>query len=650
LRIAYVTTYDAADTSVWSGTGHHIGKSLEAQGMEVIYVGPLEDRGGRRASLKRVVARTIRKRFLRERDPAVSRGYAEQVELKLRGQDVDWILSPGTIPIAEIGGTIPIAFWTDATFAQMIDLYPEFESLTRQTIDDGNRLEQKALDRASIAIYASGWAARSAIAEYGADPSKVKIVPFGANMPVDRTRRDVELIIANRPGDVCRLLFVGVDWHRKGGDLALKIASRLHDSGVRCELTIVGSNPDIPESMRDLVNVAGFVSKKTRQGREQLEQLFSSSHFLVMPSRAECFGVVFAEAASFGVPSIASDVGGIPSAIRDGVNGFTFPLRTIVEDAADRISQLWSNSRGYDDLCLSSFADARERLTWDAAGRAVADILREMHPSHTTLSLSVEPRPRVSVITVVKDNVDGIEQTIQSVLGQSYENLEYIVIDGASTDGTLDIIRRYENKIHKVVTEPDHGIFDAMNKGIDLVTDPESYVIFANSGDRLFSPRSIEEAVRKGRGADLVYGKMRLTDGDASAVMGQEVELNDLAFQTLCHPATFMRRRLFDSVGKFDTTFRIAADYDLIVRSFKQRVITRFVDEVVSEMQMGGMSEDQFMLSCAERKRVVRARFDMPHRLMGVSQVNFYDIPRNAARHWLGRAGLLRHWRALKRT
>jgi GT2 family glycosyltransferase len=402
--------------------------------------------------------------------------------------------------------------------------------------------------------------------------------------------------------------------------------------------------------MRDLVNVAGFVSKKTRQGREQLEQLFSSSHFLVMPSRAECFGVVFAEAASFGVPSIASDVGGIPSAIRDGVNGFTFPLRTIVEDAADRISQLWSNSRGYDDLCLSSFADARERLTWDAAGRAVADILREMHPSHTTLSLSVEPRPRVSVITVVKDNVDGIEQTIQSVLGQSYENLEYIVIDGASTDGTLDIIRRYENKIHKIVTEPDHGIFDAMNKGIDLVTDPESYVIFANSGDRLFSPRSIEEAVRKGRGADLVYGKMRLTDGDASAVMGQEVELNDLAFQTLCHPATFMRRRLFDSVGKFDTTFRIAADYDLIVRSFKQRVITRFVDEVISEMQMGGMSEDQFMLSCAERKRVVRARFDMPHRLMGVSQVNFYDIPRNAARHWLGRAGLLRHWRALKRT
>ncbi|HUQ19691.1 MAG TPA: hypothetical protein VM099_08760, partial [Gemmatimonadaceae bacterium] len=185
---------------------------------------------------------------------------------------------------------------------------------------------------------------------------------------------------------------------------------------------------------------------------------------------------------------------------------------------------------------------------------------------------------------------------------------------------------------------------------IDFVSDPESYVIFTNAGDRLFSPRAIEQAVAKGRGADLVYGKMRLTDGDASGVMGKEVTLDDLAFQTLCHPATLMRRRVFDQIGRFDTTFQIAADYDLIVRAFKQRVITRFVDEVISEMQMGGVSEDRFMLSCSERKRVVRARFDLLRRVMGVSQVNLYDIPRNAARHWLGRAGLLRHWRALKRT
>jgi hypothetical protein len=160
----------------------------------------------------------------------------------------------------------------------------------------------------------------------------------------------------------------------------------------------------------------------------------------------------------------------------------------------------------------------------------------------------------------------------------------------------------------------------------------------------------LEKAISLGGGADLIYGKMRLTDGDAVGIQGREVDMNDLARQTVCHPATLMRRRVFDEVGRFDTSFRIAADYDLIVRSFQHPVKTKFVDEIIAEMRMGGVSEDQFMLSCSERKRVVRERFDMPARLAGVWQVNLYDIPRNAARQWLGRAGLLRHWRALRRS
>jgi glycosyltransferase involved in cell wall biosynthesis len=255
----------------------------------------------------------------------------------------------------------------------------------------------------------------------------------------------------------------------------------------------------------------------------------------------------------------------------------------------------------------------------------------------------------VSVVTVVRNGAPRLEQTIQAVLGQSYPNVEYIVVDGASTDATLDIVKRYDDQIDYWVSEPDAGIYDAMNKAIDLVSDPEAYILFANADDRLFSSQSLEKAVALGEGADLVYGKMRLTDGDAVGVQGREVEMRDLARQTLCHPATLMRRRLFDTVGRFDTSFRIAGDYDLMVRSFQHPVKTKFVDEIITEMRMGGLSEDRFMLSCNERKRVVRERFELADRLVGVWQVNLYDIPRNAARHWLARAGLLRHWRALRR-
>lgn len=256
--------------------------------------------------------------------------------------------------------------------------------------------------------------------------------------------------------------------------------------------------------------------------------------------------------------------------------------------------------------------------------------------------------PLISVVTVVFNGAKHIEETIRAVAAQTYPNVEHIVIDGGSTDGTVDVLRRYDDAIGYWSSEPDSGIYDAMNKGIREVSDPESYILFANSGDNLYSNDALARVVEQGRGQDMLYGKMLLADDTMSAVIGKRVELPDLAFQTLCHPATFVRRRIFDSVGMFDTKYSIAADYDHIVRCFAAPVSTRFVDVVVSRMRMGGLSEDQFMKSCRERKDVIRRRFPVVPRMRGIWQVNLYDIPRNTARRWIDRAGLLGHWRALK--
>ena len=256
--------------------------------------------------------------------------------------------------------------------------------------------------------------------------------------------------------------------------------------------------------------------------------------------------------------------------------------------------------------------------------------------------------PLISVITAVFNGAEHIEETIRAVLEQTYSPVEHIIVDGGSTDGTLAILEKYTDQLAYWVSEPDKGIYDAMNRGVDLVTDPESYVLFANSDDSLYSPEALERVISQSSGEDLVYGKMVLTDGDISGVAGRRVELDDLAVQTLCHPATFVRRRVFDQVGKFDTSYRIAADYDHIVRCFSAPVSTRFVDVIVAKMRMGGVSEDRFLLSCRERKAVIRKRFPLVPRLRGILQVNLYDIPRNTARRMIDRAGLLGHWRALK--
>jgi glycosyltransferase involved in cell wall biosynthesis len=258
-------------------------------------------------------------------------------------------------------------------------------------------------------------------------------------------------------------------------------------------------------------------------------------------------------------------------------------------------------------------------------------------------------RPLVSVITVVFNGAAHLARTIRAVAEQSYPNIEHIVVDGASTDGSVDIIRANDGTIAYWISEPDNGIYDAMNKGIGLVSDPESYIIFANSDDRLHSPTAIADAIAAGNGEDLIYGKMMLGDGKISAVVGHSVSSDDLARQTICHPSTFVRRSVFDRVGKFDTSYRVAADYDHIVRCFQKPVTTRFVDVIVSDMSMGGMSEANFMESCRERKAVVRRHFRGLPRIAGLTQVNLYDIPRNTVRHWLARLGLLSTWRRLKR-
>jgi glycosyltransferase involved in cell wall biosynthesis len=255
--------------------------------------------------------------------------------------------------------------------------------------------------------------------------------------------------------------------------------------------------------------------------------------------------------------------------------------------------------------------------------------------------------PLVSVITIVYNGAEHLEEAIRAVAVQTYPNIEHIVIDGGSTDGTIDILHRNDDAIGYWRSEKDRGLYDAMNKGVALVSDPESYVLFANADDTLYSADSISSVMSMSRGEDLVYGKMIFSDGKISGVLGREVQFTDLARQTLCHPATFVRRRVFDQIGPFDTSFEIAADYDHIVRAFAAKVSTRFVDVIVSRMRMGGLSDERFMLSCRERKEVVRRHFPVFPRLAGVWQVNLYDIPRNVVRRFLVRAGLLGYWRAL---
>lgn len=258
----------------------------------------------------------------------------------------------------------------------LLGFYLDPVILTDSSVRDGNAADRAALERCKLAIYSSQWAADSAIADYGADPDKVKVVPFGANVESQRTYDEVRAMIASSPSDRCRLLFVGVDWSRKRGDIALAIAQRLNDEGLRTELMVVGCDPKIGGTTPAFVRLSGYLNKATDEGRVRLCHLYAQSHFLISPSRAETYGLVLAEACAFGSPCLTSDVGGIPTIVRDRINGRTFDVTDIETVCAD-IEGLMADRLRYEQLALSAFDEYEKRLNWDVTGKTVHTLIEE---------------------------------------------------------------------------------------------------------------------------------------------------------------------------------------------------------------------------------------------------------------------------------
>ena len=377
-RIAYVTTYDATDIHKWSGLGYVMSKLLESNETEVNLIGNLAKPSKRFFKLKEYYYKYLLKKtchFMRE--PRTAKFFSAQVE-KCINPNTNLIFSPGTIPIAYLNTNIPKVFYTDATFAGMLDFYGGYTNLSKETIRHGHQLEQAAIDSSALAIYASDWAAQSAIEHYGANPDKVKVVPFGANLHSERTETDIHNLISKRNSENCELLFIGVDWERKGCNLAVEITKQLNDLGLKTRLNIVGLSEIPLDTIPDYIVNHGFISKATIEGRERINNLLAQSHFLIVPSFAEAYGLVFSEASSYGVPSLSHRVGGIPTVVRDGINGKTFELNTAVDVWCNYITKTFSDSKYYHSLCLSSFNEYQKRINWRVAGETIHQLLNDL--------------------------------------------------------------------------------------------------------------------------------------------------------------------------------------------------------------------------------------------------------------------------------
>jgi glycosyltransferase involved in cell wall biosynthesis len=222
-------------------------------------------------------------------------------------------------------------------------------------------------------------------------------------------------------------------------------------------------------------------------------------------------------------------------------------------------------------------------------------------------------KPKLSIISVVYNNVRDIERTVKSVVNQTYSNIEYIVIDGASTDGTLDVLYRYQLQIAKLVTEKDKGIYDAMNKGLALATG--DYVLFMNSGDELYAHDTVAQVFASADDADIYYGETEMID-DAGNSLGQRRHKAPARFtwrdfkygMSISHQAIYIRRAL---VEPYKPQYQLSADIDWILTAAKKARKVVNVNRYVAKYLVGGMSKKKHRQSLLERFDIMKRHYGL---------------------------------------
>lgn len=378
MRLTYATDFDITNLSNRSGLGYYYGIMLKNAGFDLEYLNNINTPYRPLHWIKQqFVKRVMGKTYSHNYNVNVSKIYAQILKKEIAPGIP--IISPNTTVLAYANNQNKRILYTDATLERLENFYPQYLRLYPQCIIDGHEIEKQAIQNCDLLIYSSQWAADSAINFYHADPRKVFIVPFGANLKITPTTSDIKNIIRKKCSQKeLHILFIGVDWKRKGGDKALEVIRGLRDKGLDVTLHIAGIKEKLSIDVDQNIINHGFIEKSTIGGQEKLAELFSMCHFLLLPTIADCTPVVFSEANAYGMPCITTNVGGNSGIILDDINGRVFNPYCFTEETVRYITEIWGDPQAYEQLCFSSYDRYNTELNWTTTGKKIFKLINEL--------------------------------------------------------------------------------------------------------------------------------------------------------------------------------------------------------------------------------------------------------------------------------
>lgn len=220
---------------------------------------------------------------------------------------------------------------------------------------------------------------------------------------------------------------------------------------------------------------------------------------------------------------------------------------------------------------------------------------------------------KISIITVNLNNIVGLEKTIASVLEQTYKNFELVIIDGRSSDGSVSVIEKHKEQLSFSLSEPDTGVYNAMNKGIKNASG--EYLLFLNSGDYFINENILENVSKEIDGTDLIYGNIKLVEPSGKSWTGvypAKLSFDHFVTGSLPHPASFIKKSLFDKVGLYDENLKICSDWKFFLNAvIMHEASYKRIDETIAVFHLDGLSsgKDSELIIAQEKEQVILANY-----------------------------------------
>ena len=252
----------------------------------------------------------------------------------------------------------PIIYHSDATFELANNYY--LHNMPRWNVRQAEQIEKMALDHSTWHLSSSEWRENSVVNHYGINRKQCAVLEYGSCIDTEGIRR------TPLNDGILHLLFMGVDWERKGGEIAVETTRLLNERGIKTVLTVMGLKVE-PDSCknREYINFVGFLNKNTPAEYERMKQIFCTTDILLLPTKAECSAVVFCEAADYGTAVVTYDTGGVVSYVKNGLNGSRLPEGSPASAFADEIERIWKTDGELDRLSSGARKMAQERLNWN---------------------------------------------------------------------------------------------------------------------------------------------------------------------------------------------------------------------------------------------------------------------------------------------